>query len=78
MRYMQALTQAVVTVATAGLALLSSYATSAPMDFDGSGMSDIFFSYSSGDRERISLEKNRNQRVNAFTCGDCGYTWREG
>jgi hypothetical protein len=41
-------------------------------------MSDIFFSYSSGDRERISLEKNRNQRVNAFTCGDCGYTWREG
>jgi hypothetical protein len=40
---MQALTQALLVVATSGLALLSAHAAGAPMDFDGDGKSDVLW-----------------------------------
>ena len=40
---MKALTQALLAVATAGLAMLSPYAAGAPADFDGGGRSDVLW-----------------------------------
>jgi len=40
---MKVLTQALLAVATAGLAILSAYAAGASMDFDGDGQTDILW-----------------------------------